>query len=189
LDCPDTKILTSRKTTSTTDTHYTYDTLGRLIAVTILRRNGSEVLDIDTAASGNQPDITSYTYDLTGNLDQVRLPNGVINDYNYDSLNRLELLRQFKDLDGDFVFDDANGDYFPDTGDDLFLGQYSRKSLSYKNNDRIEDDVLIICSLLSCPIAFIDPTRNNTNAIANTCPFLSSSISLPLIAPIDYCEG
>ena len=41
--------------------------------------------------------MTDYVYDLLGNLRQERLPGGVVSDYTYDPLNRLDLLRQFKD--------------------------------------------------------------------------------------------
>lgn len=36
--------------------------------------------------------------------DETHLPNGVISDYEYDDLNRLELLRQFRDDDADDIY-------------------------------------------------------------------------------------
>lgn len=95
---------------ATTDTHYAYDTLGRLTEVTQDRRNGSAI----TAES------TDYVYDLLGNLKQERLPNGVVSDYTYDSLNRLELLKQFNDTDADGV---------QDVGENL-LSQYDYELLA-----------------------------------------------------------
>jgi RHS repeat-associated protein len=83
---------------ATTDTHYVYDTLGRLDTVTVDRRNGSGIAE----------EMTDYVYDLLGNLDQVRLPNGVISDYDYDTLNRLDRLRQFQDVDGNQAYDAAD---------------------------------------------------------------------------------
>jgi len=91
-------------TAATTHTMYVYDTLGRLDEVRAVRRNG-QVVDASTDA-GNQPDVTDYFYDLLGNLDQVRQRfTRVIADYDYDQLNRLELLRHFEDADKDRVWD------------------------------------------------------------------------------------
>jgi hypothetical protein len=59
--------------------------------------------------------VTDYVYDMLGNLDKVRLPNGVVSDYDYDDLNRLELLREFKDVN-------ANNEYNSDV--DTLLAQY-----------------------------------------------------------------
>ncbi|MEQ8637592.1 RHS repeat-associated core domain-containing protein [Gimesia maris] len=69
-----------------TDTLYTYDALGRLETVSVVERN-DEVLTI--------PETTAYEYDLMGNLDQTILPNGVITDYTYDELHRLETLTHY----------------------------------------------------------------------------------------------
>ena len=54
-------------------------------------------------------------FDLLGNLEQERLPNGDISDYTYDSLNRLTQLREFKDVN-------ANGVW--DSGVDTLLSEY-----------------------------------------------------------------
>jgi len=88
-----------------TDTRYSYDTLGRLDAVTVVER-------FDTPLT--TPEVTDYVYDLLGNLDQVRMAGGVVSDYDYDELNRLTLLRQFND-DGDFVWE---------SGVDTLLAEY-----------------------------------------------------------------
>jgi len=77
-----------------TDTRYTYDELGRLETVAVVERN-------DTA-TGEGP--TSYSYDKNGNLDLTELPSGVLSDYVYDNLNRLDNLIHFVDNNGDKVF-------------------------------------------------------------------------------------
>jgi YD repeat-containing protein len=79
-----------------TDTRYSYDALGRLDAVTVTER-----FDQPLAT----PEVTDYVYDLIGNLAQVRLPNGVIADYQYDDLNRLELLRHFRDINSSGAYE------------------------------------------------------------------------------------
>jgi YD repeat-containing protein len=61
------------------------------------------------------PEETDYVYDLVGNLAQVRLPNGVVSDYDYDRLNRLVKLTEFKDNNGDHLFE---------AGVDALLAQY-----------------------------------------------------------------
>ncbi len=55
----------------TSSTTYTYDDLNRL----------EDVID----SSGT----TTYTYDAVGNLDTVTYPNGLVTDYNYNSINQL----------------------------------------------------------------------------------------------------
>ncbi|MBI1249378.1 tandem-95 repeat protein [bacterium] len=67
-------------------TSYTYDALGRL---------GTVTEDQAPASSSDTPLATSYRYDLRGNLDQTQLPNGVIEDYIYDDLDRLESLTHY----------------------------------------------------------------------------------------------
>tara|TARA_E500000305_G_scaffold36763_3_gene28012 strand:+ start:86 stop:17857 length:17772 start_codon:yes stop_codon:yes gene_type:complete len=73
-----------------TDTLYTYDVLGRLETVSVVERN-DEVLAT--------PETTTYAYDLVGNLDQTILPDGVITDYAYDDLNRLDTLTHYLEDD------------------------------------------------------------------------------------------
>lgn len=58
---------------------------------------------------------TQYVYDLAGNLAQEVKPNGVVSDYVYDELNRLDTLTQFKDAN-------ANGQF--DAGIDALLAEY-----------------------------------------------------------------
>lgn len=75
-----------------TRTEYTYDLLNRLHTVRSVERFG-----VDLSAT---PDVTTYTYDTPGNLDLVEQSNGVITDYVYDALNRLELLTHYAPEDG-----------------------------------------------------------------------------------------
>jgi RHS repeat-associated protein/uncharacterized delta-60 repeat protein len=67
--------------TANTDTHYDYDTQGRLWHVTVTKLNGQA---LTTSL------VTTYAYDLAGNLQSILLPNGVITTYGYDDLNRLK---------------------------------------------------------------------------------------------------
>ena len=67
-------------------TRYTYDALGRLQTV---------VEDLDPLSTLDVPLSTSYAYDLVGNLDRTDLPNGVITDYEYDDLNRLDVMTHY----------------------------------------------------------------------------------------------
>jgi RHS repeat-associated protein len=69
------------------DTRYTYNALGRLATVTVWERNNVLLPEAER-------ETTRYAYDLLGNLDEVYLPNGMISDYQYDSLNRLTELKQ-----------------------------------------------------------------------------------------------
>jgi len=95
-----------------TDTHYVFDALGRLDAVEVHTRNSQSLAP---------PEVTDYVYDLIGNLDQVRSPGDVISDYDYDELNRLELLRTFRDLpDGE---EEKDGKYT--AGVDALLAEYA----------------------------------------------------------------
>ncbi|QDU62393.1 tRNA(Glu)-specific nuclease WapA precursor [Planctomycetes bacterium Pan216] len=74
-------------TTNTTyEVRYSYDELGRLKTVETIERN-------DTVLA--TPEVTEYDYDLLGNLDEMTGPNGVIEDYEYDQLNRLEALTHY----------------------------------------------------------------------------------------------
>ena len=73
------------------------------------------VLDIERNDTPLDPhEVTEYRYDPAGNLDKVRLDNGVVNDYDYDEMNRLVQLK---------VFEDDNADWLHDGGEDL-LAQY-----------------------------------------------------------------
>ncbi|OUS29198.1 hypothetical protein A9Q99_08775 [Gammaproteobacteria bacterium 45_16_T64] len=64
--------------TNITVTDYTYDDRNRL----------ETVIDNTGAETGT----TRYTYDAVGSLDTVTTPNGVVADYDYNSVNQLEVL-------------------------------------------------------------------------------------------------
>ena len=70
-----------------TDVRNSYDSLGRLVSVVTIAREG---------ASLASPETTKYIYDLIGNLDYVINSNGVVADYSYDELNRLKELTHYK---------------------------------------------------------------------------------------------
>jgi RHS repeat-associated protein len=92
--------------TAITETVYTYDPLGRLKTVDVVKRNTQVVTEVPT----------EYRYDKVGNLDQVESPttgSPVIADYQYDTLNRVDLLQHYKD----------NGDNSYGAGDTL-LAEY-----------------------------------------------------------------
>ncbi|WP_428937499.1 RHS repeat-associated core domain-containing protein [Fontivita pretiosa] len=72
-----------RTYTSRTDTRYGYDVLGRLKAVAVNELNDTVLTHVL---------VTGYSYDAAGNLNTVTAPTGVVHDYDYDNLNRLDLL-------------------------------------------------------------------------------------------------
>ncbi len=77
---------TGRKTrtfTANSDTQYTYDQLGRLKTVEVLKRNGVVLAT---------PEFTTYAYTAVGSRDSVEMPNGAATLYQYDNLNRLTKL-------------------------------------------------------------------------------------------------
>jgi RHS repeat-associated protein len=78
-----------------TDTRYTYDTLGRLITVSVHERQDQRLGTLETS---------TYRYDKVGNLDLVKQSNRVVSDYTYDELNRLLQLVHFFDANNDFIF-------------------------------------------------------------------------------------
>jgi RHS repeat-associated protein len=108
------RVFTGSVDNPTEDIRYTYDALGRVATVEVSKRNGVPV-DTDAGTAGNQPETTRYEYDLAGNLDREVKPNGVVSDYVYDKLNRLDTLTQFKDTN-------ANGRY--DAGVDALVAEY-----------------------------------------------------------------
>jgi RHS repeat-associated protein len=73
--------------TCTTNSYvqYGYDQLGRLKTVQVIKRNGTNLVN---------PELTTYDYTKVGNRWKVTLPNGVVTEYLYDSLNRLTNLTQ-----------------------------------------------------------------------------------------------
>ena len=85
--------VTSRKTrtwTSNSDVSYSYDKLGRLSAVTVHKRNGTQL---------SQPEVTSYSYTAVGSRESISLPNGVLTEYAYDNLNRLTSTAHYNSAD------------------------------------------------------------------------------------------
>jgi RHS repeat-associated protein len=64
--------------TKNSEIHYGYDVLGRLLNVTVVKRNGVSVSETST-----------YDYWEVGTRKTLTLPNGEIAAYQYDSLNRL----------------------------------------------------------------------------------------------------
>jgi RHS repeat-associated protein len=119
---------------STSETQYVYDSRGRLDSVSQVRRNGSPV-DVDSGTAGNQPEVTDYVYDLLGNLDQVRLPDGVVSDYDYDNLNRLAQLREFKDGPGS-----VHQNQYED-GVDILLAEYDYDLLADGKRSGVTEQV------------------------------------------------
>ncbi|NOY82783.1 MAG: hypothetical protein GXP31_17430, partial [Kiritimatiellaeota bacterium] len=75
--------VTGRRTrtwTANTDTAYAYDALGRLIGVTVAKRNGQALVD---------PQVTAYQYTDTDRTAAVLRPNDVLTTYAYDNAGRL----------------------------------------------------------------------------------------------------
>ncbi|MFN9433819.1 MAG: RHS repeat domain-containing protein [Planctomycetota bacterium] len=70
---------------------YTYDLFGRLSTVNTVRRDGA-LVDSNGAAPGTPPESTAYFYDLLGRPDYTQLPNGVIEDYTFDAMDRMDLM-------------------------------------------------------------------------------------------------
>jgi YD repeat-containing protein len=64
----------------TSETDYTYDALGRLAIVTVVEQNGVMLAT---------PQTTNYEYDLEGSLIEEDLPNGVVDQFTYNNMNRL----------------------------------------------------------------------------------------------------
>ncbi len=79
-----TQVQTTRGTAVTT-TDYSYDGYHRLQTV--------------TDSSG----VTSYTYDAVGNLDTVSYPNGLVADYDYNSINQLTTITTRDSTNGNAV--------------------------------------------------------------------------------------
>jgi RHS repeat-associated protein len=73
---------------------YTYDPLGRLKTVNTTIRDGLPV-DSNTALAGDQPETTTHYYDLLGRMDFRELPNSVVEDYTFDNMDRLDVMRHY----------------------------------------------------------------------------------------------
>jgi RHS repeat-associated protein len=93
-----TRTYTGGSSAPISDELYGYDELGRLKSVSIQRLNGvapaavpsTQRYDAVGQVISTTLPTTIYLYDAASNLDQVKLPNGVITDYDYDAQNRLE---------------------------------------------------------------------------------------------------
>ena len=77
------------------ETTYTYDSLGRLETVNTMVRDGLAV-DSNTAVAGNQPETTTQYYDLLGRMDYTELPNSVVEDFTFDNMDRLAVMRHYQ---------------------------------------------------------------------------------------------
>jgi RHS repeat-associated protein len=75
----------TRTCSTNTEVAYGYDELGRLKTVQLLKRNGTNL---------SSPETTTNAYTTVGNRWKVMLPNGIVTEYQYDSLNRLTNLTQ-----------------------------------------------------------------------------------------------
>ncbi len=82
-------------TTVLSEVTYAYDALNRLSTVLTVRRDG-ELIDSDVALPEKQPEATRYYFDLLGRPDYTEMPNGVVEDFVFDNMNRLDLMRHFK---------------------------------------------------------------------------------------------
>ncbi|MFN6164524.1 MAG: RHS repeat-associated core domain-containing protein, partial [Planctomycetota bacterium] len=74
-----------------TEITYTYDLFGRLSTVNTVKRDGA-IVDSNGAGAGTPPESTTYFYDLLGRPDYTLLPNGVIEDYTFDAMDRVDLV-------------------------------------------------------------------------------------------------
>jgi YD repeat-containing protein len=72
--------MTRQGPTLGSETDYTSDALGQIATVTVVEQNGV------TLAT---PQATTYEYGLQGSLIEEELPNGVVDQFTYDNMNRL----------------------------------------------------------------------------------------------------
>ncbi|MBM3967451.1 MAG: hypothetical protein FJ308_20710, partial [Planctomycetes bacterium] len=78
-----------------TEVTYTYDLLGKLSEVKTVVRDGMEV-DGNGSDTGTPPESTRYFYDLLGRMDYAELPNAVVEDYLWDRMDRIDVMRYFR---------------------------------------------------------------------------------------------
>ncbi len=62
------------------ETDYTYNALGQLATVTVVEQNGIIL---------STPQTTKYEYNLEGTLIEEDLPNGIVDQFTFDNMNRL----------------------------------------------------------------------------------------------------
>lgn len=73
----------TRMWTQNSDIRYTYDVLGRLRTVTVVKQLGQAL---------TTPETTTFAYNSLGLRESMTLPNGIRTSYQYDVLHRLTLL-------------------------------------------------------------------------------------------------
>ena len=81
--------------TAFTNTHYAYTATGQLASVTMTKVNGQVLAT---------PEVTSYTYNSSGDETGVTLPNGTSVEYGIDGLGRITEVRNL-DSSGDVISD------------------------------------------------------------------------------------
>ena len=73
---------------------YTYDSLGRLATVSTVKRDGAYV-DSNGPTDGTPPESSTYHFDLLDRMDYTELPNSVVEDYTFDNMDRLDVMRHY----------------------------------------------------------------------------------------------
>ena len=76
----------STATTALSDISYSYDFLGRLATVNTVKRDGASI----------PAESTTHHYDLMGRMDYTEMPNSVVEDYTFDNMDRLDVMRHYK---------------------------------------------------------------------------------------------
>ena len=76
----------STATTALSDITYTYDFLGRLATVNTVKRDGATT----------PTESAIYHYDLLGRMDYTEMPNAVVEDFTFDNMDRLDVMRHFQ---------------------------------------------------------------------------------------------
>jgi RHS repeat-associated protein len=115
-------------TTSLSDVTYTYDSLSRLSTVNTVKRDGA-TLDTNTGLAGNQPETTTYFYDLLGRNDYTVMPNDVVEDFTFDDLDRLDVMRHYQSDSNNAILTD---NVFKDEFDYGYRADNKRTTLSEK---------------------------------------------------------
>ena len=77
-----------------TEVTYKYNALGRLSTVNTVLRDGM-IVDSNGTDAGTPPESTTYFYDLLGRVDYTTLPNNVVEDYTWDAMDRIDVMRHF----------------------------------------------------------------------------------------------
>jgi YD repeat-containing protein len=92
------KTKTQSGTTGTvvlSEVTYSYNSLGQLRTVNTTTRNGVAV-DSNATVAGDQPETTTHFYDMLGRMDYTELPNAIVEDYTFDTMDRLDVMRHFQ---------------------------------------------------------------------------------------------